>query len=101
MKYAVNDWVMCKVENFSNKKRKLCLASPKKDSTIEILSFLIVAIDKNMETYKLIIDHDMIGWEINQFHIKRQNVDPKHLGKRFYDVIDDFVIIGPGRERMI
>lgn len=100
MKYKVGDWVICDVETFSNNKRKLLLTTPKKDSTIEQLSFPIVAVDKSMETYKLVIDYDMTGWEISQFHIKYQNVDKKYLGKRFYD-ITEALVIDSGKKREI
>lgn len=100
MKYKVGDWVLCEVETSLDNKRKLYLANLKKDSKLEKLSFPIVAIDKNMQTYKIIIEYDMTGWEINHFHIRHQNVDKKSLGKRFYDITETF-ILGPGKKRDI
>ncbi len=99
MQYKVGDWVMCKVEIFADKKKKLCLfSSPQKDSTIELMSFPIVAIDKNAETYKIVIESDMSGWDISQFHIKCQNVDKKYLGKKFYD-ISEISVLCPSKKK--
>ena len=92
MKYKIGDMVRCAVEIFSNGKRKLSIVEPKKDSQIEIMSFPIVYVDNTMQLYKIIIEPDMTGWEISQFHINHYDIDPKFIGKKFYDITESLVV---------
>jgi len=56
------------------------------------MNFPIAAIDAFMETYKVIIEQDMPGWDISKFHTKYQEVDEKYLGKRFYDITEALIL---------
>ncbi len=92
MKYKVGDLVSVNVEVDKNKKRRLSIREPQPDSKIEIMNFPIVATDPSMETYKIIIEQDMPGWDISRFHTKYQEVDEKYLGKRFYDITEALIL---------
>lgn len=92
MKYHIGDIVSCNVEVFKDKKRKLSIIAPQEDSKIEIMSFPIVAIDEHMQTYKIIIEPDMPGWNISKFHVNHLNVNEKFLGNKFYDISESLIL---------
>jgi hypothetical protein len=92
MKYKIDDLVSVNVETDKNKKKRLSIREPQPDSKIEVMNFPIVAIDSFMQTYKIIIEQDMSGWNISRFHVKYQGIDDKFLGKRFYDIPETLVL---------
>lgn len=92
MKYKVGDMISCNVEIFKNKKRKISVVEPKKDSEIEVMYFQIISIDEVAQSYKILIEPDMSGWDINKFHVKHQRVDDKLIGSKFYDVAESLIV---------
>ena len=57
------------------------------DGEFTIKSFLILRTPKHYDpSYMLLIDDDMVGWNVSDFHIIHMDVDEKYKGKRFYDV---------------
>jgi hypothetical protein len=96
MKYSVGDWVICNVEIFKDGKKKLSILAPGKDSQIETQFFPIVAIDRNLELYKIIIADELVGWMIGKFHIEYQHVDKKFYGRKFYDIPESLIL---GKEK--
>lgn len=92
MKYSVGDQIICNVEIFKNGTKKLSVLAPKKDSEIETYYFTIVAVDENLELYKIIIPDDLVGWIISKFHIEHQHVDKEYYGKKFYDISESLTL---------
>jgi hypothetical protein len=92
MKYKIGDKVSCQTETKANGSKKLLIGDPSQGSKVGKGTFLIVAKDEAFQTYKIIIDDDMIGWSISSWHISNMRLDNKLLGKKFYDVQEELII---------
>jgi len=40
--------------------------------------------------YMILIDDDMVGWTVSNFHILHYDLPIKFLGKKFFDVTDRY-----------
>lgn len=93
MKYKIGDMIVCNTEKPPEGMKRLLLnREPSSDSVLGSGSFQIVAKDEFMETYKIIIDDDMVGWQIGEFHIEHEKVPAAFKGKKFYDIHESFVL---------
>jgi hypothetical protein len=86
MKYKIGDKVICEVEVQQDGKRRLLIKDPVKTSKVTKQEFPIIHIDNGTELYTILLDDDMVGWQISQWHVKYWDVAPKYVGKTFYDV---------------
>ena len=91
MKYQVGDHIICKTEILPDGKRKRISILPTSNKVIEE-PFEIIGIDSTLETYKMLIADNMIGWDVSKFHIQFQHVDKVFLGKKFYDITESLII---------
>lgn len=73
-------------------KRKIVMGDSDPASVVQEKTFPIVYKDEAEQSYIIIIDDDIIGWNINSFHIKHWDVDKKYLGKKFYDIYEQFIV---------
>lgn len=48
---------------------------------------------KNNIHYMILIDDDLAGWKIGIFHTTFLEIEPKHLGKKFFDVDTTYFVI--------
>lgn len=91
--YKVGTSVKVKVSNVDGRKKVLPKDS---EDFFEIKSFEIIAkylLHKELNPYYMIlIDSDMVGWNISSSHIMYYDIDQKFLGYKFYDVTEDFII---------
>lgn len=92
MNYKVGDTVPVTVELLDGRKRLLVARSPSKNSQLSVQQFQIVSIDTVMETYKIILDDDIVGWTITEFHIEYQKVPKVFKGKKFYDISEIHIL---------
>jgi hypothetical protein len=90
MKYKIGDRAICKFELRADGTKRILSREPDKTSKIGQDNYLIAAI--NNDYYTIIIDDNMIGWNISKFHIKYQNIDDKLLNKKFYDVTEEMIL---------
>lgn len=59
----------------------------------EVKSFTIISTpNKYNEFYSIQIDDSILGWYINIFHVSYLNVDKKYLGKKFFDVNENYFV---------
>lgn len=92
MKYKIKTRVVVKVEVPFSGNSKILTKEPAVDSKVIEKEFIIVAVNEQCQLYTIIIDDNMNGWIISQFHIKHCNVNPKYLGKKFYDITEPYVL---------
>lgn len=92
MKYRIGDLVRIVVETRKNGRRYIVLDIPAPNSKLITAAFQIVAKNELTQTYKIIIDDDMIGWIISQFHIDHENIPKVFNGKRFYDIPESIIL---------
>lgn len=94
MKYHVGDLVAIKVKTQKNGRKSIFYGESLdiKDSALEIKKFQIVGINEAMKAYKIIIDDDITGWQISQFHIDHEGIAKAFLGKRFYDISENHIV---------
>lgn len=90
MSYKVGETVSCLVYTYRGR-RKFFLGEDPKDLTIEKMSFEIISINRMSQEcpeklYMLLVPEDMPGWQIGQWRVDHQKVDPKFLNKKFYEV---------------
>jgi hypothetical protein len=91
MKYHVGDLISVKIKVQKNGRKSISYGNLSDGSTLEIKKFQVIGLNESMKTYKIIIDDDMIGWQISQFHIDHEGVAKAFLGKRFYDISENHV----------
>lgn len=92
MKYKVGDKVVVRVEVPKEGAKRVLIREPKPDSKIVEKTFTIVIKHELEQSYTIIIDDDMVGWYISVFHVKHNKVDEKYVGKKFYDVTEEFIL---------
>lgn len=92
MKYNVGDVVTCNTETPVNKQKRIVVKIPSVDSVLGSGHFQIVSKDETNQTYKVIIENDMLGWDISMFHIQHEKVPVAFNGKKFYDVPEIFIL---------
>ena len=91
MNYFVGDLVICGVEIRKNG-GKAIINREKPFTILEPKAFQIVAKDPLMESYTVIVDDDMVGWIISKFHVEHWNVPKAFLGKKFFEVTENYII---------
>jgi hypothetical protein len=42
--------------------------------------------------YIILIEDHMIGWTISKSHVQNNDVDEFHIGRKFYEISEDFII---------
>ncbi len=92
MKYKVGDCVIVNTEKPINGQKRILIREPSPESILGSGVYQIVAKDDVLDTYKIIIDDDMLGWQISKFHVEHEGVPVAFKGKKFYDVHESFVI---------
>ena len=92
MKYKVGDKVVVKVELQKSGSKRVLIREPLPDSKIVEKAFPIVMLHQMEQSYTIIIDDDMLGWQISEFHVKHNKVDKSLIGNKFYDVVDDWIV---------
>lgn len=96
MKFKIKELVLCEVETRKNG-TKAVVSRPIGDEIItESKQFQIIAITpvsalSEDKIYTIVLPDDYLGWNINEFHIKHQDVDPKFRGKKFWDVTEEYI----------
>lgn len=89
----VSDIVQVKVISYNNK-RRLVFADYLEDH--QLCSFEIVAVTKwhvDLPNYYIIvIDDDIIGWTISKYHVEYNEVNQKHIGSKFYEICEEFIV---------
>lgn len=92
MKYKIGDCIIVNTETPLGRQKRIMIGIPSVDSVLGSGSYQIVAKDELMQTYKIILDDDMLGWQISQFHIEHEKVPVVFRGKKFYDIHENFVL---------
>lgn len=92
MKYKIGDLIIVVTETRINGRRYIVTDKPAPKSKLLMGSFQIVAKNEVTQTYKIIIDDDMVGWQISQFHVDYENVAKAFNGKKFYDVVENCIV---------
>lgn len=98
-KYKVGDMILCSVETRKSGKRAIFareLANKEILPKFEEKKFEIVAMEpiysgSSDMMYTIVVDDDMIGWEIGQFHIVYKHIEAKFAGKKFWDITARFI----------
>lgn len=88
----IGDRVTLNIETLPNGLRRLVVRDPSPESTLGSDNFVVVAINKTFATIKVILPDDMQGWDISDFHVQHEKVDPSLKGKKFYDVHESLVL---------
>lgn len=96
MKFKVGEIVSCEVETRKNGTKAIVSRFIEEEITIEIKQFQIIHIapcfpESEHNMYTLLIPDDYLGWHINDFHIKHQDIDPKLKGKKFWDLTEEYI----------
>lgn len=92
MKYRVGDMLVVNTEVRPNGRRYVLVREPTPEAELGHGVFQVVAKDEVMMTYKIILDDDMVGWQISQFHIEHERVPKAFKGKKFWDLHEDFIV---------
>lgn len=68
-----------------NKRKKLVPSDYKGDC--EVKNFTVIRTPlENDPYYMIVVEDDMTGWIVTDFHIIHMEVDKKYRGKKFFDV---------------
>lgn len=95
MKYKIGNKVVCQVGTRSSGRKYVFAKTLLKGDPIPKLEqkvFEIIAIDPVQESYMILVDDDMLGWNIGEWHIIYRNIDPKFKNKKFYELMEEFII---------
>lgn len=92
MKYHVGDMVTLNTEVRPGGGKYILSREPQEDCPLGNGSFQIVSRDEVLQTYKIIIDDDMVGWTISEFHIQHQGVASAFKYKKFWDVTEEYIV---------
>jgi hypothetical protein len=92
MKYNVGDLVTCNTEVRKNGRKYILSRPPEEDSILGNGAFQIVSKDETLKSYKIIIDSDMVGWQISVFHVQHEKVPMAFVGKNFWDVTEEYIL---------
>ena len=92
MKYKIGDCVIVNTEKPINGQKRILIREPSPESVLGNGVYQVVAKNEMFATYKIIIDDDMVGWQISSFHIEHEGVPVAFKGRKFYDVHENFVI---------
>lgn len=95
-KYKVGDLVVCEVE-IRQDGRKYILSSEKevdpKNLSEDVFQIVLIStVAEDWNNYMLVISDDMVGWTINKFHTEIAGVAKAFLGKKFWEVTEQFII---------
>jgi len=62
----------------------------------KVKEFEILAITKwhpdLPDYYIILIEDHMVGWTLSNSHVQNNEVDEKHIGKKFYEISEEFII---------
>lgn len=92
MKYRVGDEITCYIETRKNNSNYILMRELLEDEIPEKRSFQVVALDKILETYMIILPADIVGWTVSRFHTVHMNVPKAFLGRKFWDVFERYVV---------
>ncbi len=61
---------------------------------VETKEFMVLGIadEGDFKSFFLEIPNDWIGWQIGAFHIANHDTPKEFIGKKFYQVDEDFII---------
>jgi len=60
----------------------------------KIKEFLVLSVPNySNNCYTILIEDNMVGWTIDLTHLEYQGVSKKYLGKKFFDVSEDYFIL--------
>jgi|SRR6185436_13178598 len=91
MKYHINDVVKVNVESIKDKQKRISI-KPQKNSVLEEMNFTIIDVNERLQSYRILIHQDMVGWIISKFHTKHYNVSPELIGRKFYDIPESLIL---------
>lgn len=101
-KYKVKEQVMCRVETRANNTKAIFsrYLTADENPKLEDRQFEVIAVKKfcpgsEYHMYTIVIDDDMVGWEIGEFHIQYQKINSKFKGRKFWDLTEEFMKPAP------
>jgi hypothetical protein len=92
VKYKIGDRIKVNTEIPPGGQKRILIREPSPDSILGNGSYQVVAKNDIMQTYKIIIDDDMLGWYISAFHVEHEKVPVAFKGRKFYDIHLNFVL---------
>lgn len=94
MKFKIKEIVSCRVETRDNKMKAVVSAPtqrPTETKQFEIIATKLPYNDAEYYIYSILIPDDYLGWTINGFHTKHNGVDLKFIGKKFWDITEEYM----------
>ena len=92
MKYRVGDIVLCEVEVRASGHKYVLTRPPYDEKTVKLKEFQIIRCDPTFNTYTILIDEDIIGWTIGEFHVQHMGIAKAFKNKKFWDVTEDYIV---------
>lgn len=71
--------------------KMLVPASYRAEHEVKLFTILRLPQNNNLN-YMMLIDEDIAGWRIGEFHVIFMGVEAKHLGKKFFDIDQDYIV---------
>ena len=87
LKYKVGDKIICRIDG-----KRILITEHEAPESLKTQSFEIIYIDDKYDSYGVIVDENMIGWLVSNYHIKILKVNEKFNGKRFYELTENNII---------
>jgi hypothetical protein len=94
----IGDKIICQIETRKSGQQSIFARALNDKETmpkLEEKEFEIIAIQplykgSEHKLYTIAIDDNMLGWTVGKFKIEHQGVDPKFLGKKFWELTESF-----------
>lgn len=74
-----------------NGDKMLVTADYKEEHEVRPFTVLRVPQKTNLH-YMILVDEDIAGWNISEFHVLYMGVEAKYLNKKFFDIDEDYII---------
>lgn len=81
--------VQCNVETRADGKKYVLTKDP---ISKKLSSYWFQIVSTHNGLYKIILPDDYAGWVIGKFHIEYEGVAAGFIGKKFWDVTDQFIV---------
>lgn len=95
MIYRVGDKVICSIETRTNGYKYVTSRPPLPDYVLMEEELQIIGIHRINEDcekiYVVLIPNDCIGFVISKFHIDHYNIPAAFLGKKFWELTEDWI----------
>ena len=91
MKYKVGDVVKCYVDTRKSGVKSIVSKGEIDKSTMEIDLFQVIYVDKEANSYSILLPNSILGWVVSDWHIMYQDIAKAFKGQNFWEITEGYI----------